>query len=74
MKAGIVQAVHDPRPGETWAIESPDNRASWRRAKVIELLSRNRAVVELLNGPLKGKLIKVPIASFIQQEVVQWKS
>ena len=74
MQADIVQATHDPRPGEIWSIESPDSRASWRPARVVALATRDRAVVELLNGPHKGEQIKVPLAVFIQQEVIQWGS
>jgi hypothetical protein len=74
VKAETVPAVHDPRPGETWAIEAPDNRATWRPVRVIELTTRNRAVVELLNGPHKGEQIKVRLVTFIRQEVTQWGS
>lgn len=56
------------RPGQTWAIESPDARATWRLAKVLAFATRNRAVVELLNGPHQGELIKVSLATFIQPE------
>lgn len=55
------------RPGETWAIEAPDSRATWRPAKVIELISRNRAVVEPLSGPDRGKQIKVKVETFIEK-------
>jgi hypothetical protein len=56
------------RPGETWAIESPDARATWRKAKLVAFATRNRAVVELLNGPHQGELIKVSLATFLQPE------
>jgi hypothetical protein len=56
------------RPGETWAIESPDARATWRKAKVVAFATRDRCVVELLGGPHKGELIKVSLATFIEPE------
>ena len=58
----------DIRPGQLWAIEAPDSRATWRPVKVIELLTRDRALVELLNGPHKGEQIRVKIETFIQEQ------
>jgi len=59
---------HVIRPGETWGIESPDSRATWRRVKVIELLSRGRALVVPFTGPHKDQQLKVKVETFIQKE------
>jgi len=69
-----MSPLHSPRPGEVWAIEAPDTRATWRMARVIALTTRERAVVELLTGPHKGEQIKVRIITFIQQETRAWQS
>ena len=60
--------VRDLKVGHIWAIESPDARATWRKAKVVAFATRDRCVVELLNGPHSGELIKVSLATFLQPE------
>jgi len=60
---------HVIRPGEIWAIEAPDPRATWRRVKVIELLSRGRALVVPFTGPHNDQQLKVKIETFIQKEI-----
>ena len=62
-----MTADRDIRVGQEWAIEAPDNRATWRQVRVIALTTRNKAVVEMLSGPRKGDQIKVGIETFIEE-------
>ena len=59
--------MKDIRPNEFWAIEAPDNRATWRKVKILEFLPRNKILVELLDGPDKGKHIKIKEEVFIEE-------